>query len=325
MPVRLLLVPAGLILARLLLAAAAAFAASGETPAVPEPLQEFKEGQIWESRSRQVVTLEELTAEMASRRVIYLGEEHHNHSHVESALTVLRALLGQGRRPILALEMFGWDGQAGLDRYLAGQHGTTERFLEDARWEQNWGGAFADYEPLLAFARTHSLPLLALNPPRPLVRLVAKQGLHTSLEDPAMAEWGMKDEHYPEDAPYQEMITGPLRQCHGGLSGQDYQRMYEASLFRDEGMAKMIVDTLRRTGSDGLIVSYTGGGHIQYQLPVPNRVRRRAGTAMQMTIYLTAFEPGRTEEIRALLTDKIADYVWLTSFSANGAPRRCPS
>jgi hypothetical protein len=73
----------------------------------------------------------------------------------------------------------------------------------------------------------------------------------------------------------------------------------------------------------GPVVSYTGGGHIQYRLPVPNRVQRRAGSIKQTTIYMTAFDPTRTEEIRELLRDAIADYVWLTPLSAHGAPRRC--
>jgi uncharacterized iron-regulated protein len=303
--------------------AAAPLAAQSDPPS-PEPVPAFQEGQIWDVKHHHVITFEELTAELASRQVIYLGEEHHNHWHVKSALTILQALISQGRHPVLALEMFGWDGQAALDGYVSDQDGTSDRFLKESRWEQNWGGAFGDYEPLIAFAQTHHLPVLALNPPRPLVRLVAKQGLVQALADPAMAEWGMKDEPYPEDASYHEMITKPLRRCHGGLSDEDYQRMYEASTFRDEGMAKTIAESLRRAGPDGPVVSYTGGGHIQYQLPVPNRVQRRlAEPVKHTTIYMTAFEPNRVEEIRALLEEPIADYVWLTPAGAHGAPRRC--
>ena len=55
---------------------------------------------------------------LATYDVIYLGEEHHNRSHIDAALTVLRSLMSQGRRPWLAMEMFGWDGQPALARYL---------------------------------------------------------------------------------------------------------------------------------------------------------------------------------------------------------------
>jgi len=293
----------------------------------------FQEGQIWDIKTGRPLSFEELTATLRSLDVIYLGEEHHNAWHIDAALRILRALVAQGRSPALAMEMFGWDGQAALDRYLADKDWARDQFLKDAHWEANWGGPFDDYEPLPAFARAHGLPLLALNPPKFLVRLVAKQGLPQALADPDMARWGMKEERLADEPAYHDMIVGPLRQCHGGLSDEAYQRMYEASMFRDEGMAKTIAEFLRgrqqasaaelRLGS-GPIVSYTGGGHIQYRLPVPNRVRRRLdGAVTQTTIYLSSFEPSRGDELRNLMQEGVADYLWLTPIGANGPPKRC--
>jgi uncharacterized iron-regulated protein len=225
--------------------------------------------------------------------------------------------------------MFGWDGQAGLDRYLSDRGTARDHFLQESRWEQNWGGAYDDYEPLISFARDRHIPVLALNPPRALVRRVASQGLALALADPEMSRWGMRDEPRSDEPAYHEIILKQLRLCHAGLSDDAYQRMYEASVFRDEGMAKTITDYLRRTQDQagapaGPIVSYTGGGHIQYQLPVPNRVlRKRAVPVSHATIYLTAYEPGRAEEVRELIRGSVADYVWLTPLGAHGSPRRC--
>ena len=84
---------------------------------------------------------------LATYDVIYLGEEHHNRSHIDAALTVLRSLMSQGRRPWLAMEMFGWDGQPALARYLRSEESIRSEFLEQVAWKQNWGGAFEDYEP----------------------------------------------------------------------------------------------------------------------------------------------------------------------------------
>ncbi len=301
------------------------------------PSPALQEGQVLDAKTGRPVVFDDLLAHLADQDVIYLGEEHRNHAHIQAALQVLQGLLASHVKPILALEMFSWDGQAGLNRYLADPSMARQDFLRDSRWEQNWGGEMADYEPLMAFARDHHLAVVAMNPPRPLVRRVASQGLAQSLHDPEMARWGMT-EPFPEDPAYHDMIVKPLRECHGGLSDQDYQRMYDASLFRDEGMAKTIVDHLRppasqsdrqsaNAGSEptrGLVVSYTGGGHIQYQLPVPLRVLRRAGRPVkQLSIYLTSFDPSRTDEIREYLGHGIADYIWLTPQSAQGPPRRC--
>ena len=43
----------------------------------------------------------------------------------------------------------------------------------------------------------------------------------------------------------------------------------------------------------------------------------------QMTIYLTAFNPDRVQEIQELLQPPIADYVWLTPLGQHGPSRRC--
>ncbi|WP_447975099.1 ChaN family lipoprotein [Nitrospira sp. Kam-Ns4a] len=285
----------------------------------------FREWQVLDARTAQPVPFDDWIRDLAATQVIYLGEEHRNRHHVEGALKILRALIARGRRPILALEMFGWDGQPALDRYVADHRTTRERFLQEAHWEQNWGGAFEEYEPLIAFARETGTPVLALNPPRALVRQVAKRGLSQALADPEMMRWGMLNEPLADEPAYRRVLFDQIRRCHDGLSDEAYQRMYEASLFRDEGMAKTIASFLDHPPvGAGPVVSYTGGGHIQYRLPVPNRVqRRRAGTVTQATIYLTAFTPDRVEEIQALLRDGIADYLWLTPLSAHGAPRRC--
>ncbi len=285
----------------------------------------FQEWQILEGKTGREIPFEQWIAELATRDVIYLGEEHRNRAHIEAALKVLRALLTANLRPVLALEMFGWDGQAGLDRYLRDPEAGRDQFLLDSHWEQNWGGRFDDYEPLIAFSRQQSLPVLALNPPRRLVRGVAFQGLEQALADPDMVRWGMRDETFLDEPSYRAVILDQLRKCHGGLSEAGYQHMYEASVFRDEGMAKTIADFLgTKAPEQGPLVSYTGGGHIQYRIPVPDRVRRRhAGSVKQATVYLTAFEPPRMEEIAGLIKEPIADYLWLTPLGAHGSPKRC--
>jgi uncharacterized iron-regulated protein len=293
------------------------------------PSETWHQWQVIDVKTFRPIAFEEWMTRLAEQDVIYLGEEHRNAWHIEAALRILGALLERHRRPVLALEMFGWDGQAGLDQYLSEEQTSRDDFLAASRWEQNWGGAFEDYAPLITFAREHHLPVLALNPPRPLVRRVATLGLDRALADADMRRWGLQDATFVEDLAYRDVIVSQLRACHGGLSDEGYQRMYEASLFRDEGMARTIASYLSRpkAGTDdgvGPLVSYTGGGHIQYRVPVPNRVLRQAGGAVsQATVYMTSYGPDSPEEVNHLLRESIADYVWLTPVSAHGPSRRC--
>jgi hypothetical protein len=158
---------------------------------------------------------------------------------------------------------------------------------------------------------------------------VAKKGLEQARREADWARWEMQEETIVDDPSYREKIFEQLRACHGGGTDEMYQTMYEASMVRDEGMAKTIVSllqSLRRLADPtaGPIVSYTGGGHIQYNLPVPQRVGRRvSGAIRQTTLYMTSYEEGRHEDLRQMLTGKIADYIWLTPVGGQGMPRRC--
>ncbi|HEY6262668.1 MAG TPA: ChaN family lipoprotein [Nitrospiraceae bacterium] len=289
----------------------------------------FKEWQIIDTATGRTVSLDQWMALLLQQDIIYLGEEHHNRVHIDAALTVLRRLKAGERTPTLAMEMFGWDGQAALDQYLFSSDMNRQEFLQAVKWQQNWGGPYEDYEPLVRLAKEQHWAVDAMNPPKPLVRLVAKHGLAQAESDPIMAQWGMKGEAMVDDPMYRTRILQQLQACHGGGADSRYQTMLEASMVRDEGMAKTLVSRLKQIRSEsnvmaGPLVSYTGAGHIQYNLPVPKRVSRRlTGQVRQVSVYMTSFDVGRIEEFQDMIREKIADYLWLTPVSEKGLPRRC--
>lgn len=294
-----------------------------------DPEMEWQPWQVIETKTGRVVASPEWLRELEDYEIIYLGEEHFNKHHIEAALLILNRLVSDGIRPTIGMEMFGWDGQRALDEYLSNDRVGRTEFLEQVRWEQNWGQDFAAYEPLVAFARDRHLSIRAMNPPRPFIRRVVKFGLAQVRQEPEWTQWGMHQEEIVDDPAYRARIVDQLERCHGSGAGAHMQPMYEASMVRDEGMAKTLaagLGSLRRDGSGTreIIVSYTGGGHIQFGLPVPMRVARRfAGQVKHTTIYMMSFDSSRVEDIRELAREKIADYIWLTPMSAKGPPPRC--
>ena len=284
--------------------------------------------QILETQTGRVLPFSELITTLEQHDIVYLGEEHHNPYHIQAALKVLDQLVADGIEPTIGMEMFGWDGQPALDGYVATTQPVTNEFLERVRWKQNWGGAFEDYAPLVTFARDRHLSVRAMNPPKPLVRRVVKVGLDQARQEAEWAPWGILQEEIVDDPAYRDKIVDQMRRCHGG--GEElFRTMYEASMVRDEGMARTLVirqEEFRREdgGSRRMIVSYTGGGHIQYNLPVPKRVARRlGGDVKQTTIYMTSFEPSKTADVRALMEEPIADYIWLTPMGKSGSAKPC--
>ena len=98
----------------------------------------FTEWQILDTKAGHVVGFEDLMASLLTMDVIYIGEEHSHRSHIEAALRILQALVDGNRKPALGLEMLGWDGQAGLDHYLAAPDMAPDQFLQEAHWKENW-------------------------------------------------------------------------------------------------------------------------------------------------------------------------------------------
>jgi len=294
-------------------------------PVVDEGWQPW---QILETQTGRVIPFSEFMTNLERYDIVYLGEEHHNPYHIQAALKVLDQLVADGIEPTIGMEMFGWDGQPALDNYVATLRPVTNEFLEEVRWKQNWGGAFEDYAPLVTFARDRHLSVRAMNPPKPLIRRLVKLGLEQARQEPEWVPWGILQEDIVDDPAYRERIVDQLRRCHGGIE-EHFQTMYEASMVRDEGMARTLAirqEEFRREngGSRRMIVSYTGGGHVQYNLPVPKRVARRlGGDVNQTTIYMTSYEPGKAADVRALMQEPIADYIWLTPMGKSSSAKPC--
>ena len=143
--------------------------------------------------------------------------------------------------------------------------------------------------------------------------------------DPEVQRWTIPVPFPADDLEYRRVIYEQIERCHGGLSQEVYQKIYEASVFRDEGMASVITTTVKSDAPEPTtFVSYTGAGHIQYGLPIPKRVKRQLGTSVKdVTVYLHALDPEHPEDVEHLIDERIADYVWLTALGPQGRQPRC--
>jgi uncharacterized iron-regulated protein len=283
----------------------------------------FNVDRIYDVSRQQPISFADLLPRLLAADVIFIGEEHYTPSHLEAAQQILNALLTHGRQPALAMDMVSWDGQAGLDRYIQEPAFTTQQLVENSQWTTNWGGEFADYQPLVTFAKSHHLRIFGLNPPRSVVRLVATKGLKEAQQDPEIKKWPV-GELVTDDPEYEKLIFEQIEACHPGLPDHVYRRIFEASIVRDEGMAQIITNYLHdKSPSAGPLVSYTGGGHIQFKIPVPKRVERRHPGVKSITIYLEAWDPSKEEEVRSELKTGIADFFWLTPLGPKGLQPRC--
>lgn len=112
---------------------------------------------------------------------ILLGESHTSACDHRAQTAFITALLAEGARPAIGLEMVPRDGQPALDEFSRG--GTLLDKLSAALdWPKTWGYDFGLYRPVFAVADWAHLPMHGLNVPQRVVRQVSRGGLESVAE-----------------------------------------------------------------------------------------------------------------------------------------------
>ena len=244
---------------------------------------------------------------LAQANVIYLGETHDRPADHQAQLEIIQALQQLRPKLIIGMEMFQRPYQSVLNRYLAGA--LTEAELQiQSQYQQRWGYPWGYYAPILRFAQSHRLPVVALNTPTEITRKTARTGLKSLT---------LTERRFIP--PPSAVILGPqtyrdrmqkLYGDHGGNGGSiNLEQFFQAQVLWDETMAERIAQTLQQQ-PEALIVVLVGQGHILYGDGIPTRVARRVqstrsrSTLNQISLLLNVDAPEMRRD------RQIADYLW---------------
>lgn len=214
-----------------------------------------------------------------------------------------------GRPVALSLEMFQRDVQFILDEYLAGLI-TENHFRSSSRPWQNYE---TDYRPMVEYAKTHGLTVIAANAPRRYVNRVSREGPQSlnALSDHArsflaplpyaeasegyrakwdalmrgmMASMPATSQHdttqtppaetsEAERDPEEEAQASDSASMHGGPS-----YMLDAQSLWDATMAFAIAEGLMKQ-TNALVLHMVGAFHVERNVGTPDHLRRyRPGT-----------------------------------------------
>jgi uncharacterized iron-regulated protein len=254
----------------------------------------FETGAIVQTETGQVVSFEELMADLEGVRIVYVGERHTNEAHHDVQLRVLKALYEKGPTLLVGMEMFASSDQHALDQWSAGQL-DEETFLKEAGWEEKWKFDFALYRAILDFIREKSLKVVAVNVPRSIVEKVARVGLN-SLSDEERGQIAQDvDTSREEHRAYVESAFG----THESDEISAFEFFYEAQCVWEDSMA----DAMSRALNNKRMVVITGNGHIAYKFGIPYRVFKRTKVSFRTVMPLAV----GTEVER-----DVADYIWVT-------------
>lgn len=222
-----------------------------------------------------VKTLPEVIESVSGKKIVYVGEYHDRFSHHAVQLEVIKGLFLRNRKLAVGMEMFQTPFQKVLDDYIAGKIDEKE-FLKKSEYFKRWTFDYRLYKPILDYARTEGIPVIALNIPREIVEQVSRKGIDAlSGEDRKLIPQQMDF----SESEYRERLKEIFQQ-HAGSGEKNFDYFYQSQILWDETMAQSIDAFFRRRpdfAQDGQMVVIAGSGHISHGVGIPKRAFRRNG------------------------------------------------
>jgi uncharacterized iron-regulated protein len=271
---------------------------------------------IYDTKAKRFVRFPEFAQVVASRDLVFFGEQHDDPATHAAEHAVLAAIGERRGHVVLTLEMFERDVQPLLDQYLAGTI-SEANFLAGAR---PWDRYATDYRPMVELARVRGWPVVAANVPRRLASAVSRRGLALLDTLNAGDRRFMAREHAcPKDAYYDRFAEtmkghgaggGPPSASDAAQMAAMTDRFYEAQCVKDEAMGEAIADAWKAAPKGTTVFQVDGAFHSDYGLGTVERARKRAPGAS--SIIITAVPVADLGKAEVGEHANKADYVMFT-------------
>jgi uncharacterized iron-regulated protein len=239
----------------------------------------------------ELKALPEIMAQVADKKVIYIGETHDRASHHVMELEVIKDLHRRGKMIAIGMEMFQRPFQKVVDEYIEGRIDERE-FLKGTEYFKRWGYDYHLYRPILDFARSEKIPVIALNQRQEMVDKVFENGLDSLSEEERKSVPSRMD--FSDEA-YKRRLE-KIFQEHKDIGKRNFNFFFQAQILWDETMSEAI-DEFLKGHPDGQMVVLAGSGHLEYGSGIPRRTVRRNGYDYAIILNDVDLEKG------------IADYV----------------
>jgi uncharacterized iron-regulated protein len=224
------------------------------------------------------LSLDRLAVQLATKRVVFVGETHDRYDHHLNQLEIIRRLHQLDPSLAIGVEYFQQPFQAQVDDYIAGRT-TEQEFLRATEYYKRWGYDYPLYAPIFRFAREQRIPVRALNVPSALSSAVAKVGV-AGLSEQQRAY--LPAEIAPADDAYRSRLHTTF-EAHQAAKPGAFDHFVEAQLVWDEGMAESAAAYLNANPGRRMIV-LAGSGHLAFGSGIPKRVERRTNATYAIVL-----------------------------------------
>jgi uncharacterized iron-regulated protein len=221
-------------------------------------------------------TWDDALSDLATARVVAVGESHDDASHHRLQAEVLTALAS--RVPLaVAFEMVCYEDQAVLDAYMAGTMSEPDFAVW---WKKNWGYDFSLYEPIFAAAKAAKIRAYGINAPIDVIRKVGKAGIAAlSAQDRARIPASIQESG---DSRYRDYVRDAVS-GHGAPPAA-VGRMIEAMSVWNETMGEK-VSLLTAEGRTVLVIA--GEGHVLYKAGLIESAALRGAAPAKVLLPMT--------------------------------------
>jgi len=223
---------------------------------------------IFSTKTQKQVSLDDIVTDMQNAGVLFFGEEHNDSTAHQLEYILFKKLSEKyAGQTALSMEMFETDCQTVLNEYLAGLI-REQDFTTAARAWPN----YTDYRPLIEYAKSYTIPVIAANAPERYTNMVNRLGLGS------LQQLDATGKSYLPPLPV-DTATGAyynkFAQIMGGHAEMPGMQMYQAQNLWDATMGWSIGRFLK-THPAYKILQINGGFHSEEKLGVPAQLKRYA-------------------------------------------------
>jgi len=250
-------------------------------------------------KTGRTLTLKQLLQEIKNNQVIYIGENHDNSSHHLVQLYIIKTLYNQNKRIAIGMEMFQSKFQNAVNDYIFGNM-SEQQFLDKTEYNKRWGYDYSLYKPIIDFAKTNNIPIIALNIESEVIKDISKKGiskLHASDLNKLPIHIDFTNNKYRK-------FLYEIFKDHPNQNKKSFEKFYSIQLVWDEYMAEKI-DSFLKNNEKYQIVVLAGNGHIVHGYGIPQRLFDR--NKLEYTAILNDVE----------YENEISDFIISSSKKAN--------
>lgn len=241
-------------------------------------------GEIVDSSTGEVVTLEVMAQGLASARVVLIGEEHTHLGQKRLHAELLDALAEIQPDLVLGMEFFRRSDDEALASWGKGEINDQD-LLRETGWYDRGTYRWGYYSEIMNVAKKRSIPVAGLNIPRDIPRTVNRKGL-SALDDEQKSQVG---DVVVDNSPQHQFLIGRYFGDTVAMMPQRwFDNMYAAQCLWDTVMARSILEVLPENGT---VVVVVGAGHVAFDLGIERRINEELAARGEPGIEVATFCP----------------------------------